>query len=897
MNEKLKNAILENEDLLEQLLAIHFNNITANEEETEDFNITEYLKGNFSEPFKDAFYIDIDYYIELLNKWKNSNAIDKLNEALKENSIEYTEEELKEAKEKYEELAEAEKGLYKDELTFLENNLNINFLNKAYFVFYDAGLSGCLIILFAISKLFYTINKYKDTPIAEELRNYLKEVINEKEVNTTNKDIIEKITNEDKDFNAFYHNVNIGIAFSEIMLTASRGSYFAKNILDETTLNYRENKSNILEDLGAKSKEPKEVVADYLLELKNFKRLDELFNTVANEIGLYISEVLERNNLTLETAYTVEDDEEIRKLTTNIINELDTTSLEDRERTKNFKNYAVRRVVSFLALDTTTKKLATSLEAKETMERRRKEAYKSFNDLEPVGTKYVMSAVNPYSTAIKSLHSRIATYNENNIEVKERTLESINKKIELLEAKDILTDAEIKDLDKLLKEQEAKEKDINETRKRHKKIEEEIEIYKKEVMNLTNELAEIGNKGLSEREKRLEKRKITNSIKKLSLKISMLEKAKGSRGLYLQLAQEEDRTLLTAKEEFKGGGSLTMFVENTLEGLSKYNREALNLLRYLDGLAYNLPFEKYKREDIPILIDLDNYVEETGRKATAYKSVKDQLIDAVELLQKEYFRVGGQVSKYNLDIEKGKIEIIGDYYVIAPKEEYKGTANTTNKTTVLLFLGHTYKQILFNEKMMQWASVPKLLMRLTDKEIKEEGYTIKKELVQDLGFYIYEEIRRNINEKSKDTKGQFKGYYQLTRYFKTIVEHLQKSNALASNKSNTYVKRIIKPLEEAFTYLADLGLVEIQTKAFSIYYGDEELGEKGLKKAKASTIKKAFEDAKITIIFKVINKEAYDKILENKLKYRTRGKRTKTKKEIEEAKLLTLFEDADFIEK
>ena len=126
---------------------------------------------------------------------------------------------------------------------------------------------------------------------------------------------------------------------------------------------------------------------------------------------------------------------------------------------------------------------------------------------------------------------------------------------------------------------------------------------------------------------------------------------------------------------------------------------------------------------------------------------------------------------------------------------------------------------------------------------------------------------------------------------------MQKSNALASNKNNTYAKRVIIPLEEAFSYLADLGLVEIETKAFSIYHGDEELGEAGLKKTKESTIKKAFEDAKITIIFKVINEEAYDKLLETKLNHKTKAKRRKAKKEVEqEAKLLTLFENADFKE-
>lgn len=893
MDENLKKTILDNEELLELLLAINFNNKTAEEGSTTKLTYYE-TDGDFSEPFKSASYFDIGYTIELLNKWKNSNALEMLNEAIKRNPKEATEENIKEAKEKYELIAETQRGLYNEEVKFIKKYLNKTFLNKAYYVFYDLALGGCFTFIAEIEHYFYLINKFKvkDKEKVEALREYLKGILEEKEVNTTSLEVLQNL--KDKDYNTFLHNVEVGIAFSEVLYNTTKGSYFSKETLDEFINNFKNDKGDVLEYLRKPNMSEEDIIAEYLLQIKNFLRLEELFDKAGNELRQVFFETFK--SYEYKDIITKEDENKLSELTTNNVNKLNALAIENRERTIDFKNDAVKQIVSIFALDVATKKLATSTDTKANIERRRKEAYKSFNDIEPIGTTYVMSAVNPYSTAIKSLHSRIATYNENNIEVKERALANISKKIELLEAKDILTDAEIKDLDKLLKEQEDREKDIKEVKKKHLEIEKEIEAYKKEVLDYTKDYADIENKGLSEREKRLEKRKLTNNIKKLNLKINMLEKAKSSRGLYLQLALEEDKTLLTAKEEFKGGGSLTMFVENTIEGLSKYNREALNLLRYLDGQAYYLPFERYKKEDIPILIDLDNYVAETGRGATAYKSVRSQLIDAVELLQKEYFRVDGKANKYNLNI-KGKIEIIGDYFILQPQEEHKGTTNTTNKTTLLLYLGHTYKQILFNEKMMQWASIPRLLMKLTDKEIKEQDYHIKKELVQDLGFYIYEEIRRNINEKSKETKGQFTGYYKLTRYFKTIVEHLQKSNALASNKNNTYAKRVIIPLEEAFSYLADLGLVEIETKAFSIYHGDEELGEAGLKKTKESTIKQAFEDAKITIIFKVINEEAYDKLLETKITHKNRAKRNKAKKEaVQEAKLLTLFEDADFKE-
>ena len=81
MDENLKKTILDNEELLELLLAINFNNKTAEEGSTNKLTYYE-TDGDFSEPFKSASYFDIGYTIELLNKWKNSNVLEMLNEAI-----------------------------------------------------------------------------------------------------------------------------------------------------------------------------------------------------------------------------------------------------------------------------------------------------------------------------------------------------------------------------------------------------------------------------------------------------------------------------------------------------------------------------------------------------------------------------------------------------------------------------------------------------------------------------------------------------------------------------------------------------------------------------------------------------------------------------------------------
>ena len=67
MDEKLKKAILENEELLEMLLAIHFNN-KSTEDGTPKLTYYE-TDGDLSQPLRMLYY-DIEYNKDLLNQWK-----------------------------------------------------------------------------------------------------------------------------------------------------------------------------------------------------------------------------------------------------------------------------------------------------------------------------------------------------------------------------------------------------------------------------------------------------------------------------------------------------------------------------------------------------------------------------------------------------------------------------------------------------------------------------------------------------------------------------------------------------------------------------------------------------------------------------------------------------------
>ena len=137
-----------------------------------------------------------------------------------------------------------------------------------------------------------------------------------------------------------------------------------------------------------------------------------------------------------------------------------------------------------------------------------------------------------------------------------------------------------------------------------------------------------------------------------------------------------------------------------------------------------------------------------------------------------------------------------------------------------------------------------------------------------------------------------------TVYQTDYYKKLTKNGALATNKTNTYNRRVIEPLEDALNFLQEeLKLISYSTQAFSIYAGDTELGEKGLAGSKEGVIKKAFESAKITITFKVYDKATYDRIAEQNKKGRARAKRLKEARELKKIKQIELLEDADFIEK
>ena len=428
MNEKLKKAILENEELLEILLAIHFNN-KSTEDGTPKLTYYE-TDGDLSEPFKDASYFDIEYNIDLLNKWKNSNADEMLKQDLEANKDKtFTEEEIKKAKAQLEELAEAERGLYNEEVKQLSKLLSTTFLNKAFFVVYESALTSLVIFIGYLTRYFYAINKYKGTKLANTLRGCLEPFINETEVNFTNVEILKEVAKRPNfDYSYFRHNVKVGLAFSEVIINASKGHSFTRENYDNFIEKYRDDKGDVIKDLSKPNDTEEDLATNLLEAMLNYNRIEKLLVDVRGFFDYLLRDYAKDNGI--ENPLTEEDLDKCGTLSTKLLNELITTEVDFKERTKDFKNNAVKLFIKVFAMDEETKELvADAIIIRPTKEETRKGHALNFIENESVSKEWAKENVNPINASIMNQHTSLATYNENNLERKEQELKEINSSV------------------------------------------------------------------------------------------------------------------------------------------------------------------------------------------------------------------------------------------------------------------------------------------------------------------------------------------------------------------------------------------------------------------------------------------------------------------------------------
>lgn len=895
MNENIRQIIRADEDFLRLFAIIDVNNNIIAKDDEEKLKV--YRDGNFNAPFGVLFLEDFDYYDYLLDKWKNSNAEEMLKKNLKEHKGEaWTKEQIAEAKEKLEEIAEAERGIYKDTLKTVAREMNDQFINQSFYVYYKLGLVSLLHFEQVVNRYFYLINKYKGTKYGDKLRELIKDVVENEDTDAYG-DIKETLAKLKKDkledldafdFTKYYNTIQVGLAFSELVFYGTKGQDFTKEIKETYEELYLNNKGNYLEDIRKDAKDDEDVASTLKLNLLNYIRVAKLFDRVATYFRQYAEEQAEENNIVNFDFWKETDAEEQQETNIKHLAELNLLEVKNFFRNRAFKNDAIKKVVSIFSYDAETKALVKE-EPLEDIENPREYRIRSLeqpsevlsgeiveptlrisqqrdhslNDLEPVSREWQKVNVNEINTDIMNAHNSIASYNEDDIEGKIRILTETKEKLASLEAKKTKSPTDATKIKKLKERIDKQEESLEEAKQRRQALEDRIKKNEQNIKELSDYYLSIDtDEDIEAEDKAKEKRKTSKNITKLQKDLALDKKALNNRGLFLQLATNEKNEQIVTTTE----GTITLSFRNSEEIIKSFTYETTKLLRYLQNIVYDTPLSK---TDDFILIDIDEYTEATGRKPSNYKRVRTQVKDALELITNEYFRVTGKAKKGNIEIA-GAFVLVDAYFLIKAGDEKEGVVNDTGKTTLAIHLGKAWRNILLSDRAFQWASIPKVLDRISNEEVKQHYDNTNALLVTELGYYLYETLRKNL-------KG--KGYYKKRFKIKTLVNALIKKGLLQTSKSNRYSRRIIEPLKETLNFLEDIGLIEYNTNAFMIYEGDEEKGIKGLLGSSEDIIKKAFEDAKIDIAFKVYDKETYDDILKKNLGYKERALKFIEKKE------------------
>lgn len=895
MNENIRQIIRADEDFLRLFAIVDVNNNIIAKDDEEKLKV--YRDGNFNAPFGVLFLEDFDYYDYLLDKWKNSNAEEMLKKNLKEHKGEaWTKEQIAEAKEKLEEIAEAERGIYKDTLKTVAREMNDQFINQSFYVYYKLGLVSLLHFEQVVNRYFYLINKYKGTKYGDKLRELIKDVVENEDTDAYG-DIKETLAKLKKDkledldafdFTKYYNTIQVGLAFSELVFYGTKGQDFTKEIKETYEELYLNNKGNYLEDIRKDAKDDEDVASTLKLNLLNYIRVAKLFDRVATYFRQYAEEQAEENNIVNFDFWKETDAEEQKDTNIEHLAELNLLEVTNLFRNRAFKNDAIKKIVSIFSYDAETKDLVKEAPLEDIENPREyrirsleqpsevlsgeivdptlrisQQRDHSLNDLEPVSREWQKVNVNEINTDIMNAHNSIASYNEDDIEGKIRILTETKEKLASLEAKKTKSPTDATKIKKLKERIDKQEESLEEAKQRRQALEDRIKKNEQNIKELSDYYLSIDtDEDIEAEDKANEKRKTSKNITKLQKELALDKKALNNRGLFLQLATNDKNEQIVTTTE----GTITLSFRNSEELIKSFTYETTKLLRYLQNIVYDTPLSK---TDDFILIDIDEYTEATGRKPSNYKRVRTQVKDALDLITNEYFRVTGKAKKGNIEID-GAFVLVDAYFLIKAGEDKEGIVNNTGKTTLAIHLGKAWRNILLSERAFQWASIPKILDRISNEEVKQNYDNTNALLVTELGYYLYETLRKNL-------KG--KGYYKKRFKIKTLVNALIKKGLLQTSKSNRYSRRIIEPLKETLNFLEDIGLIEYNTNAFTIYEGDEEKGIKGLLGSSEDIIKKAFEDAKIDIAFKVYDKETYDDILKKNLGYKERALKFIEKKE------------------
>lgn len=704
---------------------------------------------------------------------------------------------------------------YQETLEDLKNNLDLDYIRKAILVYLDLAFNHNKRITDTIGIIFYLLEDFTSKEIPKEtidglrkdLLDHVKEIAKAEEVKETSIDELEDALEMSKeDFYSKQEEINLSNKnkmLRRYFSNNTKGRLFSRTSKEMLKTGSIEDPAKAISNLlliDIEALEPKEIVDTlkiFIAQVINYSAdCKQAYNTWK---GYDLTNIFKKNKFTFSY-----DLERVKKElgafcedASKRLRTIDPGNIEEN------KKEAVLEVIKSFANEETLRDL--TLEEVLTGE---------LITEEKPSKEYIRTNTSPYNLDITEAN-KVLQY-----ATSPRLLETKEEKLKRLEAKRNPTKKDLRDIEDLTKELE-----------QEKAILEELNDLERDQKEL-----EKGYSTAHAEEKENYKRLLKENDKKIKQK-----KAQVNKNNFLQLTMDLELgdNVFIVKE----GNISTRIRQQILE--KNPGHGLVDFIRYIEDQVY------YKYNDNwngYLLMDVDDYTDFLGLGPASYKAVRKRLKSEINIIFEEEYTLEGKYTKAPIDLDvKDTFRLINEKITIKPSQTKNGITNETGKTTFIIQINDRYSKILFNEKALYWASVPRILNR-------------QNKVAKALGYFFYEDLRRNLRGDD----------YRRTYKLGTIIKQLEKEKALQTNSTNKYSARVIKPLQEALNTLEDAGLIEYSTNAFNIY--DTELVGK-----LEETIKRVFEEERIEVIFKKVDLDAYEKIREKNNRQLLANKRKKTK--------------------
>lgn len=748
---------------------------------------------------------------------------------------------------------EEEKALYK---VIEEKVENITYEDLALvdLVMYFMRFNEHNITLEAITRYYYMIEKYKDTPLAQEIRNIIQDIIDNKDhqaISMNYEALRKQYEGNDKELVKVLEDTNKQYSKAWIYLTltsclkqvALNGEYHIQEVKRRINLRYIER--NYLEEYLIFCKDERDLQVlirntfeNNLKTAKNYQKAREDLAKLVEEaeektkVKVNVS-IDENNDITLKVVDVIEELNNIDTLASkykyfdfNLLTDLlaydeETKKFikDDKETTKDYQyiDNVLNRVNKDKGVDKSKTFIDRKHEAQDESIVKRKpkkaptlkqlrEEYKDettkTGDFD-FNRKWALLDNTKLTTNVINMREQASNIVFNNKELTEREIKKIESELKDLQAKSKkkpLRAKEQKKLDDLsekyndlldlLTRQEQQE---HETKKKLADKKDDLELKYNQLTNAQEELNKARENEDKEAIKNMQDtfKSIEKEIKGLNKDISKMETDLTNRGTNWQL-DLYNNMLVYEKNKRNNKGQKESY---KLMVTQDYNILNLNLKEVTNFLLYipNIPNIEQQLEEDYITLDLEHYVNffnDGLTKVNTSRIRKDLLTGLIEARKESY-----DYSFYDSRgvLQEGSLILFGDVLTT----EYKG------KGTVKVQLGAKFKE-----------NIKKAFINGELVQIKREALTNSRTKVEanakKLAIYFTRLAR---NEAKKGLKN---GIYTKDLKIGTIIDYLVEINAINYDTSR-YNQFIREPLEYALYMGRDNNYFSFETRAFKHY--------------------------------------------------------------------------------